>query len=194
MGPTRRRLLVAAVLWVATALPAAAQTVPGRAGLSLEAGLRATSLRSEMSAMAGASVLLRPTGPLILGGGGWLLTRVRRIDPDSPGGGLRLRVAYGGVVTGVALGAAGPVDLDVRALWGAGNAKIELPVEKAQIAVDNFFVVEPEVGVTLHVARALAARLSVSYRAVSGVEDISNVTGPQLRGASGTLALVVGPW
>lgn len=177
---------LAALLVAGGAQPAGAQDSTGRAGLDIEAGIRATSFRSEFSWMGGGSALVRPWHGLALGGGGWMLMGSRRIDPDSPGGGLRLRVAYGGLVAATPLPGPGRTEADLRVLLGAGNARIELSAPRAEIAADNFLVVEPEVGITMIVAWPLTARVSLAYRFVGGVEDVSGVTARQLRGLSAT--------
>lgn len=193
MLPSPSSLLLAALAWAALAVGAEAQA-DGRAGLTIGGAARATSLRGESTLMTGGTVLLHPLARLSVGAGGWFVPGVRRIDPDSPGGGLRLRVSYGGLVTGVDLGRLGPLAIGVRVLWGGGTARIELPVEETEIAADNFLVIEPEAGASVRLVSRLDVRLSGGYRAVSGVEDVSSVTGGQLRGAFAALGLAFRPW
>lgn len=186
--PMPRRLVVVALTAVAGIVTspgaaAARQTEVG-ASLLLDAGLRATSFRGDASAMLGGDVLLRTPGGFAVGGGGWLLLGARTLDPGAPGGGLRLRVSYGGVVAGATLARPASLAVDARVLVGGGNARIEVPIELSRVAVDNFFVVEPEVGVTLALDGPWSARLSASYRKATGVDDVYGVTAGQLSGGS----------
>ena len=165
----------------------------GRATLELNAGVRATSIRGESSFMGGGTALVRPWRRLALGGGGWILFGSRAIEPDSPGGGFRLRLAYGGLVAATRVASRGPVEIDARALLGAGSARTELSAPRVEIDADNFLVLEPEVGATARGASPFTARLGVSYRFVAGVEDVSGISARQLRGMSATIVLAYRP-
>lgn len=184
--PSRTLFLVLLVLAGALASPesAAARQAPPGASVELDGGLRATSFRGDASFMGGGSVLLHTPAGFSVGGGGWLLLGARTLDPDAPGGGLRLRVSYGGVVVGATVAHPRGVSVEGRLLVGGGNARIEVPIELSRVAVDNFFVLEPELGAVIPLDGPWAARITAAYRKAVAVEDVYGVTAGQLSGGS----------
>ena len=140
--------------------------------------------------MAGGAVLFRLPNRLSVGTSVWTLLGDRPLDPSAPAGGLRLDVAYGGAVAAFPLTDGNGVALDVRLLVGAGTARVKVPVELAQVAADNFFVVEPAFGLTVPLDERWHGRLSASYRAAIGVEDLFGLTSGQVSGGSIRAAIV----
>lgn len=188
------------VLALLTALPAplAAQdaSAPSSRDLArthLEAGARLTSLRSQGAVLLGGSARFGLGGPLTFGAGGWVLTNTVDVTAGEPGTGLLLNVAYGGVVTGWDLVEAPRFRSSARILWGAGNAALELPAVKTEIASDNFLVVEPALATALRLHGPLRLLGELTYRWVGSVNDLPGITAGQLRGFSASLGLAVGP-
>lgn len=164
------------------------------AHIHLEADARVTSLRSTSAVLLGASGRFDLGGPFSFGAGGWVLTEPLEVAARDPGTGLRLRMAYAGLVTAWSLPTVGAAHLRAQVLWGAGNAKMELPLVGTEIAADNFLVVEPGVAVSLDLRSFLQVVGGASYRWVGAVEDLPGVGGEQLRGLSASLGLAIGPF
>ena len=78
-------------------------------------------------------------------------------------------------------------------LWGAGNAKLELPAVRTEIAADNFLVLEPGASVLFRLVGPLQLTGEAAYRWAVGVEDLPGISGDQLRGLSVSLGLAIGP-
>lgn len=190
-----RGLILLGLLSAPAGGAAQARPTSPRGGASAEAliGVRGTSLRGEATLMVGGSARLRVHPDVAFGGSAWVLTEVLNIDGERTGGGLGLRVGYGGGGIWLTLRRSARMRVDAGLLLGAGNAKIELPAVGTEIAADNFFVFEPEVGLAVRMTGWAAARVSVGYRAVTGVEDLPGVGARQLRGSAATIGLVFGP-
>ncbi len=178
----------------------AQEEVDDTASIEVGAGFQATSIRGDLAWLGGGTLLFRIGDFLQVGGGGWLLLRDHALSRESADGGLKLRMSYGGLVAGGSLVDAGRMRFDVRALVGAGTARIKVrvesadgakvPVELAERAADNFFVVEPQLGLTMPIDERWRARLTVGYRKAYGVEDVFNVTAGQVSGGSAGVVVV----
>jgi hypothetical protein len=175
----------------ATAQPRSGASAAGTSA-EFATGARLTSIRGETTVMVGVRGLLRVRPSFSFGGGAWALTEIIDIDGSEGGGGLGLRVAYGGGQIAFTAWRGARTAVELRALVGAGNAKIELPVVGTEIAADNFLVVEPEAVIQVGLTRWLRAETGFGYRAIAGVEDLPGVGEPQLRGAFATIGLVIG--
>lgn len=191
------QLLLAFLLPLPTSLAAQEAQVdaaPASARAHLEVGARLTSLRSQGALLLGGSARLDVGGPFTFGGGGWVLNgAVDTASDGEPGSGLRLRMSYGGLLTGTELAELGPLRGFARLLVGAGNAKVQLPVVETEIASDNFLVLEPSVGASLGLGASMGVVGEMSYRWTMGVEDLPGVAGKEIRGLSLTLGWVLGP-
>lgn len=205
MPPALRRLALRALppLFLAGALvpaPAAlsaqeaGSTDGGTARTYLEAGARLTSLRSQAALLVGASARFDLGGPFSFGGSGWLLTDPVEVSTGDAGSGLRLKVAYGGVLAGWDVAERSGARGTVRVLVGAGNAKVVLPVVETEIASDNFLVVEPSLAAVLTLKPWVGLLGEVAYRWSVGVEDLPGVAGDQVRGISASLGVAIGPF
>lgn len=200
MTPTASRVAAALFLGLLAALPRPLQAqatpspAPPSARVHLEARARFTSLRSSRARFLGGSGRFDLGGHLSFGAGGWVLTDPLEIAAQDPGTGLRLKMAYGGLVTGWGLPPVRAVRARAEVLWGAGNAKMELPLVGTEIAADNFLVVEPGLSVSVRLRSFLHVAGGASYRWVGAVEDLPGVAGEQLRGLSASLGLAVGPF
>jgi hypothetical protein len=146
----------------------------------IEGSLRATSIHGRTVGMAGAAALLRVGGDFFFGGAGYLM--LRPLDLSQPGSGLELRMAYGGVLTGLRLHEGGRFRWDARLLVGAGNAKAIVPVVGTELRSDNFGVVEPEITASIWAMRLVSVRVGAGYRFVYGVQGLPRVSPEQLRG------------
>ena len=188
-GAQRLAFLTACVLAMLPGNLRAQETPPTSASASLEASLRITRMRSETSFLAGATGLLSIDPRFSFGGAGWVLLEEPTVDTGTPGSGFKLRMAYGGLVTAARLMETTRARVAVRTLWGAGNAKIVLPVSETEIDADNFGVVEPELSGTWHLNRLFDVGVGLAYRFVFGVEDLTGVSATHLRGPSASLSV-----
>ncbi len=159
----------------------------------VDAGARLSTLRSSRVVLLGGSLGFDLGAGPRFGVGGWLLTDPVDLDPSRPASGLRLRVAYGGVLSEWPVTTAGPLAASAQILLGAGNAKLELPAVGAEIAADNFAVLEPGLSLDLRLTPWLGLSGGVAWRWAWGVEDLPGLGREDLRGASGTLGLRLGP-
>ncbi|MEJ2203035.1 MAG: hypothetical protein P8170_02890 [Gemmatimonadota bacterium] len=158
----------------------------------LEASLTFSTLRGEASSFVGGTGLLSTGGRLAVGGAGWIQATDAAIPTGTQGSELELLVAYGGVAVQVALRDREPVGVFVRALLGAGSARVRLPVVGTEIAADNFGVVEPEVAILRHLPSIFSIGAGLGYRFVFGVEDLPGVRSGDLRGPVARLFVRVG--
>jgi hypothetical protein len=149
----------------------------------LEASLAGSTVL-ESAAFLGMAGLLSLDGRFTFGAGGSLMLGPTTVESDGAGSDLDLRLAYGGLVLQVNLVGSRDRYLALRALVGAGNAKIEDTVYGLEIGADNFGVVEPEVVGMISLAGPLQLGLGVGYRCVFGVDDLPGVGASDLRGPS----------
>jgi hypothetical protein len=169
----------------------AAQASETRADASLEASLARTTVQGSGSNFAGAAGLITLDGTFAFGAAGWLMMGSSTVEGDGAGSDLALSVGYGGLLLQATLAGSPDRNLALRALVGAGNAKIKLPVVGSEIAADNFGVLEPEVLGTVTLAGPLQLGLGAAYRHVFGVEDLPNVAAGDLRGFSARVRLSI---
>lgn len=165
----------------------------GRATWSAAAGLTVTSVRSRTTTFTGGRLLLHPRPRFFFGGGGWVLNGDQALEGAGSDTGLQLRMAYGGAVVGGTVAPVGPLAVTGSVLMGAGNARILVRAVGAEIAADNFLVLEPTLSLQATPREPFVVQGTVGYRWVTGVEDISGVTAPQLRGLGVTLAVGIHP-
>lgn len=192
---TLRPALVLALLLVPPTTAAGQEGPPAAIGARafVDAGVRLSSLRSTRVSLLGGSVGFDLGSGPRFGAGGWILTDPVELTTGRSGSGVHLRLAYGGVLSEWPLLRTRRVDAAAGLLVGVGNAKLELAAVGAEIASDNFAVVEPGVVVDLRVASWLGLVGGLSWRWVGGVEDLPGVDGEHLEGVSGTLGLRLGP-
>lgn len=190
-GPTDLLLAVlGAVVLASSANPLSGQEAsPNTALADVEASVRLTRVQRQTSLLAGAAALLALHPDFSFGGAGWVLLEEPAVETGVPGGGFRLRMAYGGLITAVTLLETPRARLSFRTLLGAGNGKIVLPVSDSEIDADNFGVVEPEIAGTWGLGSYFHLGVGASYRFVFGVEDLTGVSTAHLRGLSGGVSL-----
>jgi hypothetical protein len=187
-----RGILVALTCAAAAApTPLRAQAADVPVGAAVEASLGATALHGGASWTASASALLNLTPRLSVGGSGTLVLGTADLAGSVPGSDLTLRTAFGGLIAQLTLADRPELSLWLRALAGAGNAKVALAAVRARIAADNFGVVVPEIGVTMQIAGPLGAGAAVGYRTVFGVDDLPGVGPSDLRGVTARALLVL---
>ena len=177
----RRIGLPALALLVTGVLSApSAQAQEHRAYASFEISLAATTVRESTKASAGAAGLLNFGGRFGFGAGGTIMLGPSALEA----GGLEqdLHLAYGGVILQMTLAGSSRRHLALRALAGAGNAKIKLAVGGAEVSADNFGVLEPELVGTVTLAGPLQVGAGLGYRHVFGVDDLPNVIPADLKG------------
>lgn len=203
--PTERRLrltlrLVPALLLLGTggAARVRAQDVPRdedpRAGVVLEAGVRATSVHGDVEYLVGGAVLFSVSSSFSLGGGGAVLATDHHVSGDPIFPDRTMGFGYGGVVLDLAgprLGAS--TDLSVRTLVGAGNVDLTDRVTLARLESDNAFVIEPELSVRREITPWLRLVASVSHRFVLGLDRIDKDATGDLESPSLGLLLRLGP-
>jgi len=128
----------------------------------------------------------------VLGGAGYgLATDVASPDVLQTAGSPRafLSYAYGGPRLTFIPGARRPVHLVAAVLVGGGH--VSSKAEGLRTAGDSFFVVEPELGVEVNVARHLRVALGGSYR-IAGATSIEGLGTGALSGPSALLAVKIG--
>lgn len=157
---------------------------PAEARAAIEAALRLSSVHGEAAVLAGGSGLLHLGGRIAFGGGGWLGLGTVRIDTGRPATDKSLRLAYAGVVAEGEIRRGPDWDLRARALVGAGSAKVSDRLIGLQLGVDNFGVVEPEIGGSWHLGGGAWLTGGLAYRFTFGVEDLPDVSDDSLRGTS----------
>lgn len=185
------------LLFPATVVPAAAQEATAERSDGVrafaEAGVAGTRIHGEATAVLGLAMGLSVGPGLSIGGAARLLpgpVAVGRVVLQE----VELEVGYGGLL----LQLRRPAWSDrgawiLRALVGAGNADVLEQSTSLRLDSDNFLVVEPSVGVELALLGPLWAGASISYRFVSGVEDLRGVGASDLRSPSLALRLRISP-
>ncbi len=181
--------LLALVLSVA---PLLGQAPSGRAEAILEAGVRGSELNGSTEAIWGGVALLRVHPRVSLGAGGWMLPGKSEITGLASGSDLEMSLGYGGAVVDVLLHGSAQSRISLRTLFGAGHARVLVPVVGPEIGADNFGVLEPELVAARWLAGIVSLQAAVSYRFVFGVEDLPQVTASDLKGASLTLSIGIG--
>jgi hypothetical protein len=197
---TRAAFLVAFVALASLPLPLSGQESgtsargDGKARTTLTAAGRFTTLRSQSTFLMGAGARFRFGGPFSFGAQGWILADPLDMAMVGPGTGLRLKMAYGGLLTAWDVLRTSSTLTTAEVLWGAGNGKVQLAVGNAEIAADNFLVLEPGVRTEITLVSALRLTAGLSYRLVGGVEDLPGVGTDDLGGLGATLGLAIGPF
>jgi len=163
-----------------------------RASAAVEASVTVSTVRGETSLFVGGTGLLSTGGRIAVGGAGWIQTSATSIPTGSPGSDLQLFMAYGGLAAQVGVLPGRPVRIFLRALLGAGSAKIRLPVVNTEIAADNFGVLEPEATVLRELTSGFGISAGVGYRFVFGVEDLPGVLSGDLSGPVARVSIRVG--
>lgn len=160
----------------------AAQATQPRAHASLEASLAGSTVLESATAFLGMAGLLSLDGRFAFGAGGSLMLGATTVESDGAGSDLDLRLAYGGVLLQLNLVGSGDRYLALRALAGAGNAKLEDTVYGLEIGADNFGVVEPEAVGMVSLAGPLQLGFGVGYRHVFAVDDLASLVSADLKG------------
>lgn len=181
--------LLALVLAVA---PVLGQAPNGRARASLEAGVRGSELNGSTEAIWGGVALLGVHPRVSLGGGGWVLSGKSDLTGLASGSDLEMSFGYGGAVVDVLLHGSERSRVSLRALIGAGHARVLVPVVGPEIGADNFGVLEPELVAARWLAGIVSLQAAVSYRFVFAVEDLPQVMVSDLNGTSLTLSIGIG--
>ena len=115
---------------------------------------------------------------LMIGGAGYALT-----DPSRT-----RRLSYGGAVVEWREGADQAIGFSVKALLGVGTATVS---RTATLAFrEGFIVAEPQADLLLKIAPHVRLHVGGGYRAVSGANGLER----EIRGATGSVSLEIGPW
>lgn len=144
-------------------------------------------MMGEFAGFAGAraAVLLKQRVYLGLAGAGLATDNAEVVGPV-PGSTRPLRMGYGGILVGYVVPTSSLVDVTADLLVGAGGIH-----PKGMDDDDAIFVFEPSVGLQLKLASVARLGLGAGYRFVGDV-DVANVEDSDLRGFTGTLAILVG--
>jgi hypothetical protein len=187
-----RPALVLSVLLLALAVAPPARAQEGdRVKAFLEAGVGATRVHGETRALVDLALGLAISPSLSVGGAGHLA-------PGSADLGeiafqeVELQWGYGGIF--VRMEHPGPTDGSAwhgQILLGAGNGDVEDRTTGLLLDSDNFFVVQPSVGLSRSIRRRFAGSLTLGYRWIAGLEDLRGVRTGDLRAASLHLGLRV---
>lgn len=187
--PVRWGLSLAAAVVLAPHLPVAAQDTRAPAFVEVSTGL--TTLHGKTSALGSGSLLLGVTDRIAIGGAAHVVLGARELAGSTSDSDTELSVAYGGLLTQLTLSDTPRYSLWLRFLAGAGNARMDLAVVRTRIAADNFGVLVPELGGTLHLKGPFHAGVALGYRSVFGVEDLPGLTSQDLPGPTGRVLLSV---
>lgn len=185
-------LLLFLTLAAPPALARAQQEGGREAHASVVAAVGATRVQGEATTTMGGAALLSLGGPLAIGGGGWVMTGKTNVEGQTPGARYDFRMAYGGLAAQARIAGDDDHGVEIRALVGAGNGKIRIPVVGTLIAADNFGVVEPEVVGTIRLFPAVRVEASFAWRWAFGVEDLPGVSPDDVGGYSARIGFAVG--
>lgn len=202
----RRRLLPLLVLAFAArgaAQPATSQEpregAPSReesprVGAHVEVGGGLTFLLGDATPVLDVAALLALSPGVAVGGGGTVFPSGHDVEGDLVFPDQTLGFGYGGILVEAELppGYAG-TDMAIRTLLGAGNAHLEDGRTGARLASDNVLVLEPELVLRRSAASRLDLGVSLSWRAVLGLDDVEGVDPGDLSTLSLGLHLRVGP-
>ena len=150
---------------------------------------KATRLAGGTRSMVGVKAVVIFAGGLEIGIVGIKLLEAVDIS-TGPGNLLELRPGYGGVTIAKRGLLGSPIGGSL--LIGAGNAEIRaLPVGN-QLGSDNFFVIEPEVTLSLPRWKVIRSSVGMGFRFVTGVDDLPTLSTSDLRGLTVTLTFALG--
>lgn len=167
---------------------------PGRvARMTLDVGVRVTSLNDEAATLTGGAVTFSLGGPVEFGGGGWILVDDVAVEGGSIGSDLQLQLGYAGALVRVPFRLGDGVSLRLGALAGAGHAAVPVPVVDAEIPADNFLVLEPALSFDYILHAWIGGQATLAYRFVAGVEDLLRIRRRDLSGFSAGISLSFGP-
>ena len=121
---------------------------------------------------------------LVLGGAGMAMMGSVDVAGTSADTSFDLEMGYGGLLAGFTFGISERISGMVAGTIGGGNARVYVPVSKAELGSRNFFLVEPEVSLRATLYRQLLAGVSVGYRLTQGVTDLPGVAPDDLEGFS----------
>jgi hypothetical protein len=172
-----------------------AQTGPAqgdRVSSSASVLLKAGDVAGRQRLLLGGGVGLVFGHRLAVGGGGVALTENVEIPGSTAGSGFQLGMGYGGLV----LQYWHPLPFHFKArtdlLVGGGHAEISDRLLGRELGADNFFVAEPELGLTRRLFSILHAGVSVGYRWVRGLDDLPRLSNEDFQAVTWTLRLRVG--
>lgn len=88
------------------------------------------------------------------------------------------------------------VDLNIQTMIGAGGVRYSVidyqdPYDEVDWSDDGFFVIEPGVGLDLHIAKSVRLGAEVTYRVVNGV-NYADLANADLNGLSAEIILKFG--
>ncbi len=163
------------------------QTVIGRHGLGLSGawggwtnGL--TKFEDDYSAISGGFGGVEFGKTLLIGTGGY---HMESSIIDASGAGQKLRLNYGGLMLGTAIGSWRAVHPTITVLGGGGKVKL------AGEGSDDVFVVQPQAGVEINIVRWFHLGLEGGYRFVTD-SDFVALPDSKLSGAFGEVRLKFG--
>jgi hypothetical protein len=182
--PQLTRGLALPLLLSLAAPRAAAGQQEGGARAGVEAALKLSSVRGDATVFAGGVGLIDLGRRVAFGAGAWLALSTVRISTGRPETDKSLRMAYAGVVAEGEIRRGPDWVVNVRALVGAGNAKVSDRLIGVPLGADNFGVVEPEVGGSWHLGRGAWLTGGLGYRFTFGVEDLPDISEESFRGMS----------
>ena len=135
----------------------------------------------------GAGLLLGST--IALGGRGHVLIGKVRTTNAKTGASQELGFGYGGVALEYLRPGDGTLRWGIGLLIGAGRLEVTDPTLAAEVATDNFVVVEPRLLASVTGPTVLTTWLEMSYRAVTRVHDLPGLGAGKLRGAAVSLGI-----
>jgi hypothetical protein len=192
LGPLKRGVPFALLLWVLLAARAAGQAPgPPRGRLSAAADLSVTRLSGEWIRQTGAALVLHVSPRIQVAG-------VARVGLDHPTvreqGDVQVRFGYGGVRIAVQPAPERAPGFVLSFLGGAGNVDVREPTIGSIVDSENGGVVEPGVSFTHPIARRLGVLASASWRFAFEFDAVVGVDSAELGGPAIGIGLSFGPF
>jgi hypothetical protein len=125
--------------------------------------------------------------------GGWVINRTLSLGGGGYGlvsdlyfSGNKLKMGYGGLELEYKINPDALVHFTIHSLLGFGG------LELMGVGQESFFTFEPGAGIELNVAQFFKVNAGVSYRLVSGANQVAGISDANLSGLTGELALMFG--
>jgi hypothetical protein len=132
-------------------------------------------------------------GPgVVLGGGGFAMTRNVELRGSEAGSGFELGMGYGGVLLRYLRPLLPRMTGETGLLVGAGHAEVRDLLAGREVGSDNFVVLEPEACLSIRLFWKAFLGASVGYRLPLGVEDLPGVSAADLESVTSSVFLRLG--
>jgi hypothetical protein len=151
-----------------------------------------TQVAGEATWLVGGRLGLILEDHIMLGGAGMLMVESVDVAGLSAETSFDLEMGYAGLLAGFTFGITDRFSGSLAATIGGGNARVYVPIPKAELGSRNFFLLEPEISVRATLYRQLLAGITLGYRLTQGVSDLPGVAPDDLEGMSLGILLQLG--